>query len=396
MIRKIFKVLLKPLMNEGGWLGGSSAPSPEPESQTDKDIKSEALAELRRRRGIVEGVSPSAFGLKRVAGTDTTVTNPAYTEAQQRLADAQKKYDTIHEGILGAQRYQDLERAKEALANTPKTIDIKAPDTYAQMTEAELIAADPNYKRTVEALQAADATIGNITTAIGEISRISGLTETKIQELITKYNDYDEATKTQILALTGATDEQATRLSTQIGNLETLQGDIEKTRAVAEAGVQGALKGEVPEWLQQQINEDVNTEIEATSRRFGAATAGRKGEIATRTKLRYIPQMLGMYEPIATGRATLTRGLAGDVSTLGQQKMGNVYGLAEAKNKLKTQGLKNWENVPQLYQGVAAQKEAVAKGYGGIADIQARNADMWNKLRQGGISNIVDYTRLGG
>ena len=183
-------------------------------------------------------------------------------------------------------------------------------------------------------------------------------------------------------------------MNTQIGKLEGLQTSLEPTRAMAETAMQGALKGELPEWLQNQVNLDTNQQIEALSRKFGSATAGRRGEIGTQVKMGYIPKLLSMYDPIATNRTNTITGLSKDIIGAGQTRMTNTYGLEDAKNKLWTQGLGYREKVPEMYGNLSGLYGNIAQQRSNLATQRGSFADMYNKKRWGEISGVSSIGQL--
>ena len=395
--------------------GGSSAPSNTP-TKEEKKLTQETIEiarEKRERLGQVtgEGTSPSPYltgmGYRKKESTPAT-TVPVADEKElddnkiKRINDINRETKDIEGQLRGvdvgyaggatreAKKRELLDKIsmlnieKEGIQGTDTITSQTKPRPpqfgLEAMSEAERIAADPLYAQLKEAQSKYD-------TEIGEASRLAGISEAEVEKLIGKYNEYDTATKESIQKLTSLTDKTLLDLSGQAKILTTAQADSEKTRVLAESGIQGALSGKLPDWLEQEIRKSTDTEKERLSR-FGA-TSGRIPEMESRIKLSAIPELLKIYEPISTQRYATTSGLSKDITGIGQTKLLNQYNLEGTGEMFKRQSLANWGNVPNIYSGLATAKR-------GIADDRLKQANAFNILQQQRLSDLEKYINLGG
>ncbi len=380
--KKFKDIFLKPMLNEGGWLGGGGGGYNEaPESEESKALKRMQLDNLKKRRMYQEaGFMPRSFGYNENA-TDTTKTeaNPEYTALQNQITSLTAQTPPplgygAKRTEWNEQRNQQLNQLNTKLASmSPNITTGGKTSTLTPMTEEAHIAYDPAYAQQVASQTSFDTGLTNVGTDIDKMS-------TSIQDLISKYTQFDTDTKDEILKLTGYTDTQATLLSNQINKLEPLQTKAIELTQKAGLTLDDLMSGRMPENLKPYYTDAMETEKERLGR-LGVSRDARMEGI-TRAGTKTALDLMSPYQNIYGANANIARGYTGDMANYGQTNLSNRMGLSDAAMRYRATGTQNWGNIPVLRGNLAQQRMGLTNAYG-------QRASYYNQLQQQQRDNLT-------
>lgn len=401
MIRKIFKVLLKPLMNENGWLGSGGGGGYNAEPKSAGELEMERLRNVNlnnRTMGLAggEGAYARMSGLnKNEIDTTKSVDNPEYADIQNQIKTLEEQSKNAQmQGIDprggsattggSAITQAQLRSLYQKLSNTPKTITTGEKSfTYTPMTEAERITPilpngqpNPNYNPSYAQQVASQTSFDtNLQQAGTEVNAMSADLET----LIGKFNQFDTDTKSEILKQAGYTDEQAGLLLSQINTLKPLQTQAAGLTTKSGLTLEDLMAGKMPENLKPYYTDAMQNEQERLAR-MGVGRDARL-EAITRAGTKTALDLMTPYQSIYNANMNNTMGLTSGIAGYGQTDLANKMSASDATMRYKAMGSQNWGNVPILRGNLATQRM-------GLANAQGQRATYYNQLDEQNRNNL--------